>query len=78
MPIELPIELPVVLPIVLPIGVVIGGIGADFPLFLKNKHVFRCTMGSGGLLGPSWTLPDTFWTILNFFKVLTKVVPEDL
>ena len=31
--IELPIELPIVLPIVLPIGIVIGGIGAEFPLF---------------------------------------------
>ena len=31
-------------------------------------------MGSGGLLGASWTLPDTFWTILKISKNLEKLL----
>ena len=35
-------------------------------------------MGSRGLLGPSWTFLDTFWTIQQKCKLLTKVAPKDL
>ena len=42
---------------------------------IKHKYVL---WGSGRLLGPSWTFPDTFWTIHQKFNVLTKVVPKDL
>ena len=31
-------------------------------------------MGSGGLLGPFWSLPDTFWTILKISKMLEKLL----
>ena len=31
-------------------------------------------MGSGGLLGASWTIPDTFWTILEISKILEKLL----
>ena len=30
-------------------------------------------MGSGGLLGASWSLPDTFWTILEISIFLEKL-----
>ena len=33
--------------------------------------------GSGGLLGPSWTFPDTFWTIQTTIKIWTSVAPKD-
>ena len=43
--------------------------------FRINEYFVR---GSGGLLGPSWTFPDTFWTILKELKMLIQVVPKDL
>ena len=39
--------------------------------FRINKY---CFMGSGGLLGASWTLPDTFWTILEISKSFGKLL----
>ncbi len=47
----------------------------DTSIFINSQYFLR---GSGGLLGPSWTFPDTFWTIMLFKIFLAKVVPKDL
>ena len=36
-----------------------------------NSYFF---MGSAALLGASWTLPDTFWNILEISKMLEKLL----
>ena len=63
------------------IGNTIGNPIGNYKICLKNcisitlKSFLR---GSGGLLGPSWTFPDTSWTIQQNFKILTNIAPKDL
>ena len=42
---------------------------------MSHFRINSCfVMGPGGLLGASWTLPDTFWTILEISKILEKLL----